>query len=95
MASDLYWIAMVALSLTEINLVRSQIWRHLPFLTLETPGLHGRNLLRLLCECTYWSDLKENAIVSTGEGTILALEPFITLDRERAEQPPLTSSHNT
>ena len=81
---------------TEINLVRSQsvalpsepcvdLAAHLPFLTWQTPGLHGRNLLRLLWENPLLVRSRGNAILSTGESTILALKPFVTVDRERAE----------
>jgi hypothetical protein len=99
--TGLVWL----LFLTEINLVRSQRLA-LPsepcidlaaiclFLTWESPGLHGRNLLRLLWESPLLVRSRGNVILSTGEGTILALEPFVTFDRQRAEQPRLTSSHN-
>ena len=52
-----YWIAVAAQTWSEAR--AALIWWHLPFLTLKTPGLHGRNLLRLLCESTCWSDLQK------------------------------------
>jgi hypothetical protein len=54
-------------------------------LAAHLPFLHGRNLLRLLWESPLLVRSRGNAILSAGESTILALKPFATVDRERAE----------
>jgi len=58
---------------------------HLPFLTWETPACIEETCCDSLWESPRLVRSRGDAILSTGESTILALKPFVTFDHARAE----------